>query len=135
MVYARKVQVVARAVLRQTFCFYDDCDEVTVEPLPAGVRVEYVSTRASFGFRDVTRLECRVESHRSQMWVDGLRVAVPLRFNGIGRQLVTAVERIALALGLPTVSAYPIAPARGFCEEIGYDSHLTTARVMTKDLA
>ena len=129
------IPVVARSVLRETVCCFDEGNTVTVETGRHGVRVAYTSTRASRDAGDVTRLECRVDFQSSQMWVDDLRVASSLRSNGIGRQLVAAAERIASTLGLQTVNVFPLVSAGHFWRKMGYTSHPKTARVVTKDLA
>jgi len=128
------VPAVAKSVLRETVWSFHNGDAVLVEPGRRGVRVTYTSTRASRDVRDVTRLQCRVDFPSCQMWVDDLRVASPLRSNGIGRQLAAAAERIAFALGVQTVNAFPLVSARQFWNKMGYTSHPRIARVVTKDL-
>ncbi len=125
---------IARSVLQDTVSCYDKGDKVIVEAGRRGVRVAYHSVRLSRSARDVTRLEIHLDFRRRQMWVDDLRIAPALQSNGIGRQLVAAVERIALACGLRTVRVFPLMSARHFWSKMGYTSDLRTARVVTKEL-
>lgn len=129
------VPVEVTSILREAVCCFDESDMVLVQTGRHGVRVAYISTRASREAGDVTRLGCRADSESSQMWVDDLRVADSLRSKGIGRQLVAAAERIALALGRQTVSVFPLVSAGDFWKKMGYTSHPKIARVATKDLA
>jgi GNAT superfamily N-acetyltransferase len=128
------IPAVVTSVLREKVCCFDKDDTITVKPDREGVRVTYTGTGASCNAGDATRLECRLEFRSGQMWVVDLRVAACLRYHGIGRQLATAAEGIAMALGFQTLNVFPLVPAGHFWKKMGYTSHPRTARVVTKDL-
>jgi GNAT superfamily N-acetyltransferase len=132
---AGTIRVLVKSVLSETVFCFDEGDTVIVEPVRPAARVAYSAARASQGADDVTCLECRVDFQSSQMWVDNLRVARSLRSSGIGRQLVSAAEGIALGLGLQRVNVLPLMSAGQFWKQMGYTAHPKTARVVTKDLA
>lgn len=131
----KKLFAVARSILQKKLGALDAGDVVRIEPRPTATRIAYVSTRDSQSSRDVTCLECRVESYEGQMWIDRIHVASPLRHHGLGTQLVSVAEDIASSLGLRTVNAFPLERAKSFWEKIGYSPHPRKARVVTKDLA
>jgi len=128
------IRVIATKVLRRMVGCFDDVDEIAVDVDHNGVCVVYTSTRNTLAANDLTQMKCRADIRSGQMWVADLRVASPLRSNGIGRQLVAAAETLAAHLGLRTLNAFPLVSARRFWIKMGYTSHPNMARVVKKDL-
>ena len=132
---SESVTAIVRPVLARTvFCFHEQ-DALVVEDRLDSIRVAYASACSSGGPQDSTRIECQLCFDTGQMWIGTLHVSVGFRSKGLGRQLVTAVERIASAIGLRMVSGFPLQSSQRFWERMGYRTHPTMARVVTKDLA
>ena len=119
-------------ILRSCFYWFDQNDQLIVQCSGRGVRVVYVSARASQCSDDTTRVEYRFGVDSKQFWIGSIQVAQSHRFQGIGSQLVKAAEEFARAVGSEVINVLPIPSALAFWVKMGYSKHPRIARVLHK---
>jgi len=129
------IAAIAQSVIAEELRCYDQQDELLLESRCQGAHMAYVSARASRSPSDITCMTCEISFERSEMWFSTLQVSSAFREQGLGRQLVTAAERIACAVGLQVVNGFPLHSSRPFWEKMGYRAHPRIAHVLTKPLA
>ncbi len=126
---------VVRPILRETLSCFDEGDTLFVGQGLDDVRVAYVSSQASAGPSDCTCIRCQIYADAGEMWIANLRVAAPFRLQGLGRQLVTASERIAREMGIQIIRVFPFLVSKPFWRKMGYEPDPRAARVLLKDLS
>lgn len=114
-------------------CFSND-DTLVIEKVHQNIRIVYSSKRASSQPPDLTWMELHLCLDTEEMWIGSLRVAVPFRLIGIGRQLVKAAEEVASAIEFGTINVLPIRSSQSFWLKMGYRSHRCTAHVLSKSV-
>ena len=129
------VGTVVRSILRGTLSCFDEGDMLSVGQGPDDLRVAYVSSQASGGPSHCTCMQCQIHFDAGEMWIASLRVAAPFRLQGLGRQLVTASERIAREMGIQIIRVFPFLPSEPFWRKMGYEPDPRAARVLLKDLS
>ncbi len=123
------------SILRTTVSCFDEDDRLLVDVGLDHIRVAYVSAQASGGPCDCTCMQCQIYLDAGEMWIARLRVAAPFRLQGLGRQLVTASERIAREMGIRIIKVSPFPASEPFWRKMGYEPDARTARVLLKDLS
>jgi len=131
---AQDVEGVVRAALARTLSCYRSEDSLIVDQVSGAVEIAYSSSRASAGDSDQTGMEIRSFPGSGEMWIGSLRVAVPFRSTGLGRELVKAAEEIARSTGMTIISVMPFDSARGFWLKMGYQPHRSTSRALSKQV-
>lgn len=129
------VGTVVWSILRGTLSCFDEGDTLSVGQELDDVRVAYVSLQASAGCSDCTCMQCQIYLDAGEMWIASLRVGTPFRLQGLGRQLVTASERIAREMGIRIIKVFPFPVSEPFWRKMGYDPDPGTTRVLLKDLS
>ncbi len=129
---AQDVEGVVRSALAGTLSCYDSEDSLILDRASGLVEIAYCSSRASAGPSDETKMELSFSFDTGEMWIGSLRVAVPFRSTGLGRELVSAAEKIARSIGITTVSVLPFDSARPFWLKVGYQPHRCTSRALSK---
>jgi len=127
--------LVVRSILRGALSCFDEGDMLSVDQGPDDVRVAYVSLQASAGPSHCTCMQCQIYLDAGEMWIANLRVAAPFRLQGLGRQLVTASERIAREMGIRIIRVFPFLASEPFWRKMGYEPDPRAARVLLKDLS
>jgi GNAT superfamily N-acetyltransferase len=131
---ATSLEAAARLAFAEHVRLYDERDPIIVHAEPHQVRLVYMNLRASRQSSSATFIQCRVDEGSYGMWISSLQVSGTLRRQGLGREMVAGVEATARAIGLSSVTVYPLIDAVGFWTSLGYvrDEHM--ARVLTKRL-
>jgi len=123
---------IARAALTEHFEPVCAGDHLHLEWRTTALQINYIASLVSTPPGDVTSLDLRCHWECREMWIRELRVATPFRLQGLGSNLVTAAESIAVALGMSVVHTLPLTPARRFWSKLGYVPQRRTARVVIK---
>ena len=129
-----RLETAARSAFAKHVNIYDDQDEFISHLEPQHLRLVYVSVRGSRQSGSATLVQCRVEDRLKEMWINSLQVSQSLRRQGLGRELVEAVEATAQAIGMSSVKVYPLADSVGFWKSLVYVPDSRTARVLQKTL-
>jgi GNAT superfamily N-acetyltransferase len=128
-----QVSNIVRKTIECEFPWFDQCDPLVVERTFSEVRVFYVcATTSSSGQR--TFVDCRLHFDSHQMWIGSIQVAACHRLQGVGRQLVRAVEAIANALGMEELRILPTPSSVEFWRKLHYLPDPRSARVLWKKL-
>jgi GNAT superfamily N-acetyltransferase len=80
-------------------------------------------------------MQCQIYLDAGEMWIASLRVAAPFRLQGLGRELVTASERIARDMGIGIIKVFPFPASEPFWRKMDYEPDPRAARVLLKDLS
>jgi len=129
---AQDVEGVVRSAFARTLSCYGSEDSLILDRVSEAVKIAYCSSRASAGPSDQTKMEIGCSFDTGEMWIGSLRVAVPFRSTGLGRELVNAAEEIARSTGMTIVSVLPFDLARPFWLKMGYQPHRCTSRALSK---
>lgn len=113
---------------------YDERDELFVLTRPYHLRLVYFSMSASREANRATFVQFRLEEDQDHVWIHALHVAPDSRRQGLGGEMVAAIEQIARAVGRSTVLVYPLRKATPFWISRGFTPHPTTSGVMQKRL-
>ena len=129
---ASRLEHVVRFALEGSGFHVRSGDVLLVEHEHRSIRIDYATFLDSAS--DPTRMTLRLHPLTEVMWIESLRIAVPLRSTGRGRRLVAAAEGVACHTGIGSINVYPLSAARAFWLRIGYQSHPRTSRVLSKSL-
>jgi GNAT superfamily N-acetyltransferase len=131
---SKSLEAAARLAFADHVRLYDERDPIIVRAEPHRVRLVYMNHRASQQSGFATFIQCRVDEGCKGMQISSLQVSGTLRRQGLGREMIAGVEATARAIGLSSVTVYPLTDAVGFWTSLGYvcDEHM--ARVLTKQL-
>ncbi len=127
-----EIRRTVRAILRDTFSWFDVVDPLVVEQQIRQIRVFYTCFRASRGSPDATFLECRLDFNSSEMWIGQLQVSVAHRLQGLGGELVRVAERIAAGMEMREINIFPLSGSVDFWRKMGYTMKPRTTRVLCK---
>lgn len=128
------LEVAARLAFAKHVRMYDEQDQVIVHVEPHQSRLVYLSVRASRQSGAATFIQCRVDDRCEQMWINSLQVSDALRHQGLGREMVEALEDTARAIGVPTIKVEPLRDAHGFWKSLGYTSDARSLGVLQKQV-
>ena len=112
------------------FSSVQDCLDVEIDE--RSIRVAYSSFELSDAPSDITgtRLQFRLDAR--ELWIGDLQVAKPVRLQGVGRELVHAVEIVASETKMDVVNLFPLRSSGPFWAKLGFLPHGITARVLSK---
>ena len=127
------VVAIVWSILRKTVSCFDEDDRLLVDVGLDHIRVAYFSAQAPSESRDCTYMRCQIYLNAGEMWIASLRVAAPFRLQGLGRQLVTASERIAREMGIRIIKVSPFPASELFWRKMGYEPDPRAARVLLKE--
>jgi len=123
---------VVRTTLCDTFSWFDKNDPLIVEQHVRQVYLFYSCLRASRGEQATTFLECRFNLDACEVWIGRLQVSSVFRWQGLGRELVWAAERISTLMEMREINIFPLVAAVDFWRKMGYTWKPRTARVLCK---
>jgi GNAT superfamily N-acetyltransferase len=126
---------VTRIAFARHFRLFDQRDRISIDPSPAQIRLQYLSSRTSAISDSATCIQLRIDLHDDLMWIHNVQVAPALRGQGLGRELVTASERLVSPMGISLIRVYPLISAVGFWESLSYKPVAHISRVLQKRIA
>lgn len=139
LVDAALLETSAREALVEYVRFYDKDDRVIVHVESNHLRLVYLNVRASRQSSSATLIQCRIDEESDEefeeMWITSLQVSETQRRQGIGCEMVQAMEATARAMGIPAMKVYPLVDAHGFWESLGYQPDERMSRVLQKKLS
>ena len=100
------------------FSSVQDCLDVEIDD--RSIRVAYSSFELSDAPSDITgtRLQFRLDAR--ELWIGDLQVAKPVRLQGVGRELVHAVEIVASETKMDVVNLFPLRSSGPFWAKLGF---------------
>jgi len=131
---AIEMRETVREILSEEFPWFSGSDPLVVEQRIRHLRVFYVCVQASRESSGSTFIECRIRFHSTQMWIGGLQVAASYRRQGLGRQLVRALEEVARVLDVRAVKLYPLPSSQRFWQRLGYRPDAPRAWLLSKNV-
>ena len=128
------IEDVVHCMLRKVVSCYSIDDSLVIEKVNQNILIVYSSKETSSQPSDLTGMELNLCLDTEEMWIGSLRVAVPFRSIGIGRHLVKTAEEVARAIEFGTINVLPIHSTQSFWLKMGYRTHRSTARVLSKSV-
>lgn len=129
------LEAAARSALAKHVRIYDEEDQVLVSGEPDELRLAYISVQSSQQPQGATFAHFRIEYECGQIWIDSLGVSDSRQRQGIGREIVQAIEATAREIGVHSIKVYPLAKVVGFWNALGYKPDARIARVLHKEVA
>ena len=131
---AESLKTTARLAFAEHVRLYDEQDQVIVHVEPNQLRLVYLCVRASRQSSAATLVQCCLENDTEHFWINSLQVSNALRRQGLAREMVTAIENTAQAIGVSLIKVYPLTEAVDFWKSLGYAPDVRIPRVLQKEL-
>jgi GNAT superfamily N-acetyltransferase len=128
------LETTARRAFSRFVRYYDEDDEVIVHVAPYHVRLIYLNRRASRQASRATFIQCRADEQEDCVWITSLQVSPDLQRQGLGSEMVSAVEATARAIGRSKILVCPLLTAVGFWNSLGFKPHQRMSRVLQKQV-